>query len=327
MSLLIIGAADVRELLPMAECIEVMDQAMRAFSAGHVEVPARTIAPLEGGADFFILMPGELRASGTYGAKIVSLHPGNPALGLPAVQGFVTLFDHTSGAPVALVDGAALTAIRTAAASALATRALAREDASSHGIFGTGVQAASHLQAIGLVRPVERVLVWGRDHHKAQAFAAGHSAVDGPEVTAVENPESAAACQILSVVTNSPVPVLKGGWLRPGTHVNLVGAHEAEHREADSEAVARSAIYVDSLAGALTEAGDILIPMSEGAIGRKAITGEIGEMVLGSAPGRKTRDQITLYKSLGTVAQDLFATAHVLDRARASGKGQVVEFP
>jgi ornithine cyclodeaminase len=327
MSLLIIGEAEVHDLLPMDECIDVMGQAMRAFSAGDVGVPARTIAPLEGGEDFFILMPGEAREPAMYGAKIVSLHPGNPPRGRPAVQGFVAVFDRSTGAPAALVDGAAVTAIRTAAASALATRALAREGASSHGIFGAGVQAACHLRAISLVRPVDRVLVWGRDHGKAQEFAAEHATVGGPEVTAVEDPRIAAACDVLSVATNSPEPVLMGDWLRPGAHINLVGAHEAEHREADTEAVAKSTIYVDSLNGALAEAGDILIPMSAGAIGREAIAGEIGEVLLGSAPGRKNERQITLYKSLGTVAQDLFATAHVLGKARASGKGQLVDFP
>ncbi len=311
----------------MTECIEVMGRAMRAFSAGVVNMPSRIIAPLDGGNDFFILMPGEVGSSAIYGAKIVGLHPGNPAEGRPAVQGFVTLFDRNTGAPVALVDGAGITAIRTAAASALATRELSRKDATSHGIFGTGVQAASHLNSVSTIRAIEKVLVWGRDYVKARQFAQKHRQRTGMMISAVEEPAAAAACDIVSLVTNAPEPVLRGKWLRAGAHLNLVGAHEPHDREADSEAVAKSAIYVDSRQGALSEAGDILIPLSEGKISEKDIIGEIGDVLLGNAPGRQDQQQITLYKSLGIVAQDLFAAEHVLRKARETGRGKLVEFP
>jgi ornithine cyclodeaminase/alanine dehydrogenase-like protein (mu-crystallin family) len=327
MSLLIIRAAEIRDLLPMAECIEVMSRAMRAFSAGAVNVPSRIIAPLDGGNGYFILMPGEMQSPPFYGAKIVGLHPGNPANGRPAVQGFVTLFDRTTGAPVALADGAEITAIRTAAASALATRELSRIDSISHGIFGAGVQAASHLDSVSLVRGIEKVLVWGRDHGKARQFAQTHRKRTGAMISAVADPAEAAACDIISLVTNAPEPVLRGEWLQAGAHLNLVGAHEPQDREADSEAVAKSAIYVDSRQGALSEAGDLLIPISEGRISEQDIIGEIGDVLLGAAPGRVDRQQITLYKSLGIVAQDLFAAEHVFSNASKTGRGQLVEFP
>ena len=327
MSLLVIRAAEVRDLLPMTECIEVMDRAMRAFSAGAVKTPARIITPLDGGKGYFFLMPGELQSPPVYGAKIIGLHPANPAQGRPAVQGFVTLFDLTSGAPVALVDGAEITAIRTAAASALATRELSRKDASSHGIFGAGVQASSHLDSVNSVRSIEKVLVWGRDYDKARQFAQKHQQRTGMMISAVEQPAAAAACDIVSLVTNAPKPVLRGEWLAAGAHLNLVGAHEPQHREADSEAVAKSAIYVDSRQGALSEAGDLLIPISEGRINEQDIIGEIGDVLLGNALGRVNEQQITLYKSLGIVAQDLFAAEHVLQNARKTGTGQLVEFP
>ena len=327
MSLLVIRAAEIRDLLPINESIEVMDRAMRAFSSGDVNTPSRIIAPLDGGNDFFILMPGEVGSSAIYGAKIVGLHPGNPAEGRPAVQGFVTLFDRNTGAPVALVDGAGITAIRTAAASALATRELSRKDATSHGIFGTGVQAVNHLSSVSTIRAIEKVLVWGRDYDKARQFAQKHRQRTGMMISAVEEPAAAAACDIVSLVTNAPEPVLRGEWLQPGTHLNLVGAHEPQDREADSEAVAKSAIYVDSRQGALSEAGDILIPISEGKISEKDIIGEIGDVLLGNAPGRQDQQQITLYKSLGIVAQDLFAAEHVFQIARKAGKGQIIEFP
>ncbi|MBT8060840.1 MAG: ornithine cyclodeaminase family protein [Gammaproteobacteria bacterium] len=332
MPLLIIRDHEIRELLPMKACIGIMDQAMRALSAGTVDVPERIIAPLADGRSYFILMPGLMPLSegdghpGPYGAKLVGLHPDNPAGGRPAVQGFVSLFDGRTGEPVALLGGASITAIRTAAASALATRELARPDARSHGIFGAGVLAATHLEAIACVRDIEQVVLWARDPAKARQFAERYRDPDGPEIRVTTDQATAAACDVVSLVTNSPTPVLRGDWLREGAHLNLVGAHEPEHREADSEAVAKSRIYVDSRSAALAEAGDLLIPMQEGRIGPDAIVGEIGELLLERVPGRRDDRQVTLYKSLGTFAQDLFAAVSVYDQARARGLGAEIEF-
>lgn len=327
MSLLLIRAEEIRELLPMDDCIEAMDSAMRAFSAGEVSIPPRTIAPLADDRSFFILMPGEMLSPAMYGAKVVGLHPDNPARDRPAVQGFVVLFDSLTGSPAALIDGAEITALRTAAASALATRILAREEASSHGILGTGVQAASHLDAISCIRDIRTVRVWGRDPEKARHFAAEHAGRLDRDISAVDDPAEASACDIVSVVTNSPIPVLSGAWLHEGAHVNLVGAHEAGDREADTPAVTRSRVYVDSLKSALREAGDILIPISEDAITQDHIVDEIGNVLLGKAPGREDPRQITMYKSLGLFAQDLFASASLVEKAMKAGKGQLVEFP
>ena len=325
--MLIIRAQEIRRLLPMAACIEVMDRAMRAASTGGVDTPERIIAPLADGRSYFIVMPGSLRAPAVYGAKVVSLHPENPTQGRPAVQGFVTLFDGASGSPVALLDGAEITRIRTAAVSALATRELARHGATSHGIFGAGVQAASHLEAIACVRDIEQVSVWARNARKAVAFATEQAQRSGLAVKAVTDPAEAAACDVVSAVTNSPEPVLFGEWLKPGAHLNLVGSHEAHHREADTQAMLRSTIYVDSRAGALSEAGDLLIPMAEGRLSHGDISGELGEVLAGNAPGRKDDEQITLYKSLGTVAQDLFAAEYVLREALSEGAGARIDFP
>ena len=323
--MLIIGAETVRRLLPMPACIEAMDRAMRACSSGQVAAPDRIIAPLADGDSWFILMPGELRTAPVYGGKIVSLHPANPGHRRPAVQGFVVLFDSATGTPTALVDGAEITRIRTAAASALATRELARPDAVTHGIFGAGVQAASHLEAIACVRPIERVLVWARDAGKARAFVHRHAASAGLPVEAVEDPAAAAACDVVSAVTNASEPVLRGAWLRPGAHLNLVGAHEAEHREADSDVVAGAAVYVDSRRGALREAGDLLIPIAEGRITEAHLRGELGDLLEGRIPGRESAKQVTLYKSLGLIAQDLYAAELVFRRAAAEGAGQPVD--
>ena len=325
MHLRIISARQVYELLPMPTCIDVMDRAMRAHSAGAISTPPRIIAPLIDASGYFAVTPGSMRDPAAYGAKVVSLHPRNPDRGLPAVQGFVTLFDHATGSPVAIIEGAAITALRTAAASGLATRELARPDATSHGIFGAGVLAQTHIDAISAVRGIERVLVWTRDPKKGAKFAEDQSQRTGLDVRATGDPAATAACDIVSCVTGASEPVLRGAWLKPGAHLNLVGSHSPNAREADSDAVARCAIYVDSRKSALTEPGDLLIPIAEGRISADAIIGEIGEVLEGRVPGRKNGQQITLYKSLGVVAQDLFAAGHVLRAAEARNMGQLVE--
>lgn len=325
MAVRIIGARQIRACLPMAECIRLMDQAMRAFSAARTVIPVRQVMPLEEDRGYFFLMPGSMSDSPFYGAKIASLQPGNPKLGKPTVQGFVALFERESGTPVALLDGAELTSIRTAAASALATRELARRDARSHGIFGNGVLAAAHIEAIACVRPVEEVRVWGRNNDRARRFAAEQAELRGIVVRAVNDPAEAAACDIVSTVTNASDPVVHGRWLRPGCHLNLVGAHAPQHREADSEAVARSAVYVDSLEAAMEESGDILIPVGEGRITRQDIVGEIGALLAGTVPGRSCDRHMTLYKSLGIVAQDLAAAEFVYRAAESRALGTLAD--
>lgn len=281
--------------------------------------------PLADDSGSFGLMPGSLLEPPVYGAKVLSLHPDNPSRGLPMIQGFVVLFDHSNGELKALIEGAEVTAIRTAAASGLATRELARRSSSTHGVFGTGVQAATHIDAIAAVRPIEKVLVWGRDYAKAQAFADQQAARTAADIIAVDDPEPAANCDVVSTATAAADPVLRGAWLQPGAHVNLVGAHTATTREADSDALARSSIYVDLLDSAMNEAGDVLIPIQEGRVSASDIVGEIGQLLLGDIKGRADDDQITLYKSVGVVAQDLFAAEYVLREAEARSKGLVVD--
>ena len=316
MRLLQIGASEVRATLSMNECIEAMDRAMRALSAGSIEAPARWVSSLPSG--HFFLMPGAMTRGPALGAKLVSLLPGNPDRGLPTLQGFVALFDQQSGAPLALVDGAEITCLRTAAVSALATRTLARENARTHGIFGAGRLAAEHLRAVAAVRPLTETRVWARDPGKARAFAERQGEETGLDVVAC-GPEDAAACDIVSTVTNASEPILEGRWLRPGSHLNLVGAHRPEHREADTDAVAGAAVFVDSRAGAMQEAGDLLIPMGEGRFAESGIRGELGEVLAGTAEGRRDAAERTVFKSLGHVAQDLYAAEAVYRRCSAAG--------
>lgn len=320
MDLTIVSAEQVRELLPMADCIEAMASAMLATSTGGVSIPPRIIAPLIDDSAFFGVMPGSFGEPAVYGAKVISLHPDNPAQGRPAIQGFVTLFDHHTGTPLAIIEGAEITAIRTAAASGLATRILARDDSRTLGIFGYGVQARSHVEAMATVREIDEVIVTGRSRERARAFADQHSSDLGVAIR-VGEPEQAAACDIVCTVTGSPTPVLGGAWLSPGAHVNLVGAHTRQTRESDDQAIVRSTVWVDSIESALNEAGDLLIPLENGSISKDHVRGEIGKVLTGELEGRTSSTQITLYKSLGIVAQDLVAAHLVYERALARRTG------
>jgi len=324
-ALTVISAREVRQLLPMAECIEVMAVAMAAASSGSIDIPARQFAPLIDDSGLLGLMPGSSKELGSYGAKLISLHRDNPEKGLPTVQGFVALFDFATGVPTAIVEGAEITGLRTAAASGLATGLLAREDARRCGIFGTGVQAVSHIDAMCAVRPVEEILIWGRNSESTALFAEAQAERTGLIVRATDDPAEAGACDLLCTVTASPEPVLKGEWVRPGAHINLVGAHTLETREADTALVARSTVYVDLLASARNEGGDVMIPVAEGVVGEDHIVGEIGQLVGGEIPGRSGADQITLYKSLGITAQDLYVAQSVFERAQAAGIGTKVD--
>lgn len=321
----VISAAQVRQLLPMKECVELMANAMKAASSGDVRVPPRMMMRSADGKNVFALMPGASADPCTFGAKILSIHASNPTRGLPAIQGFVVLFDHDSGAPIAIIEGAEVTGIRTAAASGMATKFLARADAKSHGIFGTGVQARTHIDAIAVARPVKKTVIWGRDPEKAAKVAAEESARTGMDIVATEDPKEAAACDIVSTVTASADPILFNNWVQPGCHVNLVGSHSPNMREADSDLVIRAAIYTDLLESLFNEGGDILIPIDEGRLEKGKVVGEIGNVVAGTLQGRRNDDEVTLYKSLGVTAQDLFAAYSVYEKALASGIGVDVD--
>lgn len=308
----------------MAECVDLMAAAMEAASSGSVRIPPRLFTPLVDHSASFGLMPGSAREPAVYGAKAISLHPDNPRSGRPAIQGFVALFDHDTGAPIAIVEGSEITALRTAAASGLATRLLARADASSHGVFGTGVQARTHLEAIAVARPIEKVRIWGRDPLKAKALADEERERTGVDARAVEDPREAAACDVVSTVTATATPVLRGAWVEPGCHVNLVGCHTPKTREADSDLIAKARVYADLLESLFNEGGDVLIPIEEGRIDRSWVRGEIGQVSCGEIEGRTSEEEITVYKSLGITAQDLFAAHAVLEKAQAQGRGTAI---
>lgn len=307
-------ADQVRELLTPIRCIDAMDRAMRATSAGRVDRPLRSFWPVSGQDTIFGLMPGASSDCGLVGVKVITSVPSNAERGLPFIQGVVLVFDVEDGRPLAAMDGAEITAIRTAAASGLATRELARTEARTLGIFGTGVQAASHLDAMCAVRNLAEVLVWSRRAEAAERFCEEQAARHPDLTLRAAPPEQAAACDVVCTVTSATEPVLHGEWLQPGAHLNLVGTHTPDAREVDGHAVARSRVYVDALASAEREAGDLLLAQTEGAVQELAL-GEIGQVLLGEVPGRGSAEEITLYKSVGLVPQDLFAAAAILEAA------------
>ena len=306
-----INADLVRQLLPMDKCIDLMVSAMVAASNGTVNVPPRQSYSLESQADSLLFMPSMCPDLGVFGAKLLTLFPKNPSAGLPAVQGIVSLFDEKNGVPLAIIDAAEVTAIRTAAVSGLATRLLSRENSKTCGIFGTGVQAASHIDAVCSVRPIRDIYIWSRDFTKANEFASQQSDRVGINVQAKKNPREVSACDVICTVTGARKPILHGDWVSQGTHVNLVGAHSLSAREADTNLIVKSELYVDLTETAIRESGDIMIPVREGAIKKKHIMGEIGSLLAGRRSGRIDNDQITVFKSLGNSAQDLIV-AHYL---------------
>lgn len=315
MALDIITGDAIRSLVSMGACIDLMGETMRSVSRKEVTIPPRGVVALGSAGNLYLDMPGATSKPAAFGSKLLGYFPGNTTH--PTIQGVIALFEAATGAPTAIVDAVSVTAIRTAAASGLATRLLARKDASTLAILGTGVQAEWHLQAMREVRPIKRVLVWGRSREKAEAFVMRHRAGAGLEITAVPEARSAVErADIVCTVTASPTPILEGRWLKPGAHLNLVGAFTPTTREADTEAIRRARLFVEIREFALREAGEIVIPMGEGSIAAGHIAGEIGEVVAGTVAGRTDPDQITAYKSLGNVAQDLATAAYALAQAK-----------
>lgn len=328
MQVTVVGHREVFELLPMAECVEVMADAFRTLGEGQAVLPQRQVLRLPDGRGALGLMPSWLGASfSALGAKVVSVFPGNAASRYESHQGAVLLFETGNGRLLAIVDAGAITAIRTAAVSALATRLLAREGAADLAILGVGTQAAMHLVAMQAVRPIRRVRVWSRDADHARRFADHAAGRCGPTVEAAATARDAVAgADLVCTVTGATAPILQGGWLAAGTHVNAVGASVPPFRELDTAAVARSSLFVDRRESALAEADDVRIPLREKAIGEEHIRGELADLVLGRVEGRTDAGGITLFKSVGLAVEDLAAAHYVYERAELAGAGTRVDF-
>jgi ornithine cyclodeaminase len=328
-SVLFLNREDVEVLLPFGECIEVMAGALGALARGEALQPLRTAHWLPDRRGLLVAMPGGLFADGgdgILGVKVLTVFPQNAAHGEESHQGAVLLFEAERGKPLAFLDASSITAIRTAAVSALATRLLAREDAGDLAILGSGVQARTHLAALREVRPLRRVRVWSRHLEKARTFASEESARHGLAVEPVATVREAVdGADLICTVTAAVEPILLGDWIAPGAHVNAVGACTPNARELDTEAVVRARLFVDRRESALNEPGEILTPLREGAIGEDHILGEIGELVVGRGAGRLSPQDITLFESLGLTVEDLAAARHIYRKALEQGRGVSLE--
>lgn len=330
--MLILSQAEIENLLPMNACVDVMASALASLARGDAVLPLRTVILVPNTTDAFATMPGSLRlrtpseSRTVIGAKVITVFPGNHGTAFDSHQGAVLLFDPHTGALSAVLDATPVTTIRTAAVSAVATRLLAREDASTLTIVGAGVQAHAHLEAMCAVRPIRTLRIWTRSAENARRLADVARDRFGLDTSIATNGADAVrGADVVCTTTSARKPVLFGEWLSPGTHVNAIGASQASARELDSECVVRSRLYVDRRESALKEPGDILVPLRDGDIGPEHIVGEIGELLTGQVAGRRDANEITLFKSLGLAIEDLAASAYVYDEATRTGAGTRVE--
>jgi ornithine cyclodeaminase len=298
MTIRVIDAADIAARLTYDIALPLVRDAMIALSAGRTKQLLRGIIDLNG-EDAFGVMPGALDVGG-FGAKLVSVFPGNIARGGMAHQGLVVMFDPATGAPVAVVDAGELTAIRTAAASAAATTALARPDADHLAILGTGEQARRHIDAIRAVRPIRRLTIWGRDPVRASALAEEMGGQASPSVR-----EAVAEAAIICTVTAASDPILSAVDVRPGTHINAVGSSRAGPAEIANDLVAHARFFADHRVGVLAQGAEFLRARDAGLVDDAHVLGEIGAVFAGTLSGRLTTDDVTIYKSLGSIVQDL----------------------
>lgn len=316
----ILNREAVAESLSHAECIEAVEAAMRAVSRGDTIMPLRRYMNIPHHGGKFTLMPGYLGEPCTFGVKIVSKFPRSADSPHGSHVGAVMIFDSEEGIPLALLDGNELTAIRTSAASALATRILAPPDGATLAILGTGTQARHHVRALSCVRPITEVRVWGRTGAHARRLlrrlpASVAARVCGSAREAVEGAD------LVCTTTSAAEPVLEGKWLAPGCHVNLVGAAIASSAEADIDVVTRSRFFVDYRASAMDQAGELLAAIRDGVVSESHIAGEIGEVLDGKVSGRRDDEEITVYKSLGVAAQDLAAACAAFRNAERKNIG------
>jgi ornithine cyclodeaminase len=311
LSIRFIDRDEVARRLTYDLAIPLVRDAMIAFSRGETKQPLRSILPLSENR-LFGIMPGALGAHAAFGAKLIAAFKDDSVPGRPSHQGLVVLFDPQSGAPVCIVHAGEITAIRTAAASAVATDALARRDAQHLAIIGCGEQAAAHARAIAKVRPLKSIVVWGRSPERASAFVDRMQLEFTFPLAVVPQVDMATAyADIICTVTSAHEPVLKGAWIRPGTHLNVVGSSYPGPTEVDNDLVVRSRFFVDSREGVLRQGAEFLRAKEAGLIGDDHIVAEIGQVLAGVSEGRRSRDEITVYKSLGHIVQDL-ATAWAL---------------
>ncbi|HKN83687.1 MAG TPA: ornithine cyclodeaminase family protein [Pyrinomonadaceae bacterium] len=328
MKILVLESKQIRELLPMPECIELMADALAALARDEVHQPLRTIIRPPNARGLLGLMPAYRGGErGAFGMKAICVFPDNPAQGKDAHQGAVILFSRETGEMLALMNASEITAIRTAAVSAVATRLLAREDARELAIIGAGVEARTHLAALACVRPITRARVSARNfEHTEQLAREMQSSIPFP-IEPVESNEAAVRdADVLVTATSSLEPVIRKEWVSPGAHINAIGTHSPGSREIDSGTMAAARIFVDRRESALNEAGDYLLAAKEGVIGPENIVAEIGELLIETKQGRASTTEITLFKSLGLAIEDVACAQYLYRKAEAQSAGAWAEF-
>lgn len=328
MKLRCLGAEDLRRALPMREAVAAMKVAFGQLSAGRATIPLRSRIDSPEAEGVTLIMPALLPETGDFALKIVSVFGENRARGLPTIHALVLVLDPASGVPLGLLEGATLTALRTGAASGAATGLLARPEARTLAIFGSGVQARTQFEAVCSVRQIEAAWVFSRSRAHAEAFATELRREPWAplSISVADTPAAAVReADIICTATTSSTPVFDGHDLRPGTHINAVGGYTPAMQEVDGTTVARARVVVDSREAALAEAGDLIIPIREGLISAAHIHAELGELVNGTQVGRTDPEQITLFKSVGVAVQDAIAAGRALARAEQLGLGQIIE--
>jgi ornithine cyclodeaminase/alanine dehydrogenase-like protein (mu-crystallin family) len=324
---LIVPQSEVSRLLSMADCIDAMAAVFRQLALGRAILPLRQVMWLPDKTAALAAMPAFLEESRALGLKAIGYFPSNQGTAEDSHQGAVLLFDADFGRILAIIDATAVTAIRTAAVSGLATKILAREDAGDLAILGSSVQARTHLEAMLLVRRIRRIRVASRRFERARRFAEMESRRHGVEIEPLpEARDAVAGADIVCTVTSSREPVLFGDWISAGAHINAVGSSIPTARELDTVAIVRSALYVDRRESALGESGDFLIAKKEGAVDDAHIRGELGEVLMGRVPGRSSPDEVTLFESLGLAVEDVAAAHSIYLKATAEKAGQQVPF-
>ncbi len=328
MSILLADADEVTAALPMAGCIEAMRAAFVALHRGEVALPLRNIWAAPGAEGVIATMPAFRGGDRpVYSLKSICVFPANPASGLDPHQGNVSLYDGRNGTLLAILDAISITAIRTAAVSALATDLMARRDSTTLAVIGAGGQARSHVEALALVRPLTEVRISGRTPERARSLASDLDSRYDFTVEAVEDTEAAVeGADIVVTVTNSKDPVLSRDWLSPGTHVTAAGASTADGRELDSATVADSRFAVDLRESAERECGAFLTARDEGLVDDDHIVADLAQLVSGEVPGRREAAELTVFKSVGLAIEDLFAAWAVYDRCRTEGTGRWVDW-
>jgi alanine dehydrogenase len=325
----ILSRSDVMKVLDMQDTIEILERAFGDLATGQAVMPQRTpiTAPDHGGLALF--MPAYLKGMGALGAKTVTVYPNNPAQhDLPTILGTILLLDETTGAPIAIMDGGYLTAMRTGAVAGLATKLMARPDARVHTLFGTGGMARTHAWAIDCAAGIEKLILYSIDSmEKREAFAEDLRSIIQCEIAIVDDPAAACAeADVLTLITSAPTPIIDGDWITPGTHINGMGSHAPAMREIDVKTLHKSQIICDLVDACQAEAGDFKIPADAGEWSWDGVRGSLGDIVAGKIPGRKSPEEITLFKSVGLAIQDISAAYSVFTKAQETGTGIDFDF-